>query len=706
MAPLAHGVVPRSLAPAHFNADRWAPPFLDDRSRRQRPLRTPRQAATEIDQQCTTRLTSLRLSPRNRAVVGPTRAAVTYSVLRPAPKQRRAVKTVSVPEPMQGLFAKAEEVVSRFFRDRVDDPAHGTIEIHGERYVLLRAAALSVEFFDLVRSLYAEDRRAEADEFARAILFDLAHAIGRTDARNFHEQMDLTDPIARLSAGPVHFAHTGWAFVEILPESQPTPDSDYCLVYDHPYSFESDAWVRYARHSQTPVCIMNAGYSSGWCEESFGLKLVSAEILCRAKGDETCRFVMAPPDRVSTRIAEYVARHAEIAPRAAHFRIPDFFARKREEENLKKRQDELERELRQTQKLEALGRLAGGIAHDFNNIISVVLGQAALAQRRVGAGDPLHADLAKIIRAGERAASLTQKLLTFGRSQVAQNDVLDLNLVVDETARMIERVIGDDVELSLRLAADAGCVRADRSQLEQVLMNLAVNARDAMPYGGRLLIATSRNGESLVDLVVSDSGVGMDAETRARAFEPFFSTKADRGSGLGLSTVYGIVTGAGASIALDTEPGRGCRFCLSFPRLPLRPTVSAPEPGRAAQGSGAVLIAEDRVELRELLERSLVESGYEVIAAENIDHALAVLADRDRHLDALLTDVVMPRMSGVELAARAVELRPGLKVLYMSGYAPDPQHRALFASDRAAFLQKPFSPDELAERLAALLRGP
>jgi two-component system cell cycle sensor histidine kinase/response regulator CckA len=607
---------------------------------------------------------------------------------------------------MQGLFAKAEEVVSRFFSERVDDPARGTIEIHGERYVLLRAAALSVEFFDLVRSLYDEDRRAEADEFARTILFDLAHAIGRTDARNFHEQMNLTDPIARLSAGPIHFAHTGWAFVEILPESKPSPDDEYCLVYDHPYSFESSAWVRNARHSDVPVCIMNAGYSSGWCEESFGLKLVAAEILCRAKGDETCRFVMAPPERISGRISDYVKANPAIAPRAAHFRIPDFFARKRDEENLKKRQDELERELRQTQKLEALGRLAGGIAHDFNNIISVVLGQAALAQRQLSADDPLAEDLAKIIRAGERAASLTQKLLTFGRSQVAHNDILDLNVVVDETAKMLERVIGDDVELSLQLAHDAGNVRADRSQLEQVLMNLAVNSRDAMPNGGRFSIATSRNGAELVDLVVSDTGSGMDDETRQRAFEPFFTTKADRGTGLGLSTVYGIVAGAGGTITLDTQPGAGCHFRLTFPRLEKRARARPAAASSVAQGSGSVLVVEDRVELRELLERALRSFGYDAIAAENVDHALAILADRDRHFDVLLTDVVMPRMSGVELAGRATELRPGLKVMYMSGYAPDARHRELFATDGAAFLQKPFTPDELAVRLAALVGAP
>ena len=180
------------------------------------------------------------------------------------------MKTVRVPDGMSELFARAEEVVSRFFSERVDDPTRGTIQIHGERYVLLRAAALSVEFFDLVRSLYGEERREEADEFARAILFDLAHAVGRTDAENFHEQMQLSDPIAKLSAGPVHFAHAGWAFVDILPESRPTADDEFCLIYDHPYSFESDAWVRAGRSSTFPVCIMNAGYSSGWCEASFG----------------------------------------------------------------------------------------------------------------------------------------------------------------------------------------------------------------------------------------------------------------------------------------------------------------------------------------------------------------------------------------------------------------------------------------------------
>jgi len=617
------------------------------------------------------------------------------------------VKTVRVPEEMAGLFAKAEEVVSTFFRDRKDDPSRGTIEIFGERYVLVRAASLSIEFFDLVRSIYGDARREEGDDFARAILFDLAHSIGRSDAQNFRGKMGLEDPIARLSAGPVHFAHAGWAFVEISPESRPTPDDAFHLVYDHPYSFESDAWVRAGRKSAFPVCIMNAGYSSGWCEESFGTKLVASELLCRGKGDETCRFVMAPPDRLEKRIAEYVGRHPELATRVAGYRIPDFFARMREEEALRTRQGELERELRQTQKLEALGRLAGGIAHDFNNLLSIVIGQSLLIERRLPAADPMRAELAKITRAGERAASLTQQLLAFGRSQLSRREALDLNGVIDDLARMLGPVLGDDVALELALAPDAGAVFADRTQLEQVIMNLVVNAREAMPEGGSVRVTTGREGTDRVLLVVEDDGEGMDAETLAHAFEPFFTTKGDHGTGLGLSTVYGIVTQAGGTITATSAQGKGTAFRIVLPRLTapaVSSTVVANAPGtRAARPPATVLVVEDRADLRDLIREALTAYGFDALAAATPEEALVTLADAKVKVDVLLTDVVMPRIGGLDLARRAREHRPALRVLFMSGYAPDGIQRELFATERAAFLQKPFSPDELAAKLDGLV---
>src|SRR5438552_12871027 len=215
-----------------------------------------------------------------------------------------SLKTVRVPPGMEGPFVEAERHVSRYFEERKDDPAHGTIEIHGERYILVRAASLSVDFMALVERIYGEERLGEANEFTNAILFDLAHAIGKSDAHNFHTRMGLVDPIAKLSAGPIHFAYSGWAFVDIFPESVPAPDDTFCLVYDHPYSFESDAWLRSGKRRQTPACIMNAGYSSGWCEESFGVTLVASEIFCRANGDPLCRFFMAHLDRSAPAVPE------------------------------------------------------------------------------------------------------------------------------------------------------------------------------------------------------------------------------------------------------------------------------------------------------------------------------------------------------------------------------------------------------------------
>ncbi|HEU5059083.1 MAG TPA: hypothetical protein VFU21_21265, partial [Kofleriaceae bacterium] len=385
------------------------------------------------------------------------------------------LKTVRVPPGMEELFVRAEEVVSRYFRDRVDDPSRGTIEVFGERYVLVRAASLSVEFFQLVSSLYGEGRQKDADDFARNILFDLAHSIGASDARNFHSKMDLRDPIARLSAGPVHFAHSGWAFVDIFAESHPTADRDYYLVYDHPYSFESDAWLRAGRTASFPVCIMNSGYSSGWCEESFGVVLVASEVLCRARGDEVCRFVMAHPERIEEFVGRYRDRSPELAPRITGYQIPDFFARKRMEEELRKSRDELEmrvrertaqlersnallreqmeqremaeRQLVHAQKLEALGRLAGGIAHDFNNVVGIVLARSEVVKRRLPAGDPLIGEVERIRGAAERAAKLTRQLLAFSRAQLLVPEVVDLGRAVSDLGRTMIPLIGEDIEL-------------------------------------------------------------------------------------------------------------------------------------------------------------------------------------------------------------------------------------------------------------------
>jgi len=652
-----------------------------------------------------------------------------------------SLKTARVPQQLGPAFLAAERVVTEYFRQRVEDAAQGTIEISGERFVLVRAASLSVEFFALVERLYGAGRESEARDFARNILFDLAHAIGRSDARRYQTATGQTDPLSRLAAGPITFSHSGWALVDILPGSLPVPTAEFYLLYDHHHSFESAAWLKAERSADFPVCIMNAGYSSGWCEESYGLALVASEVLCRARGDECCRFIMAPPERIERHVEGYIEAEPGLAGRIRGYQIPDFFARKRMEEQLRAARDDseqrvaertadlraanerlrqqmadrarMEQQLRQTQRLESLGRLAGGIAHDFNNLLGVIMGYSSTLQRRVPSEDPTHAMLAEITEAAQHAANLTRQLVTFSRSQVMRVRRIDLNEVVDDIARMLRHVLGDDIRLETRLSAGCALVLGDPSQMEQMLMNLAVNARDAMPGGGVLVLETEICSQGPphcpgggVRLGVIDTGVGMDESTRSKVFDPFFTTKPySGGTGLGLSTVYGIVTQCGGTITVESAPGHGARFDILLPAATGEPESNRPPnaPTKPVARGETILLVEDRIALRALLRQMLEDEGYRVLAAEDPGHAVRLAQEHPEDIDVLLTDVVMPVMSGREVAERVLEARPGLCVLFVSGYSEDPELLDGKLHDRAAFIRKPITPLDLHRAVRALL---
>jgi signal transduction histidine kinase len=405
-----------------------------------------------------------------------------------------------------------------------------------------------------------------------------------------------------------------------------------------------------------------------------------------------------------TRLAPAVSREVREA-RGRH-------ARRQAEEALRR----TEEQFRQAQKMEAMGRLAGGIAHDFNNLLTAILGYGDLITDQLSPADPLRADMEEILKAADRGAALTRQLLAFSRQQLLEPQILDLNSIVEGVAQLIRRLLGPDIEIVVECDPALGLIQADAGQLEQVIMNLAVNARDAMERGGRLTIETSNvllqaDDPTLspavapgpyVRLAVSDTGFGIDGDTLPRIFEPFFTTKErGKGTGLGLSTVYGIVTQSSGAIGVDSAPHQGTTFRIYLPHS--QEAVSDKDIARtatAARGSETVLLVEDEDAVRELIRKSLERHGFRVLAAESSSAALA-LVDTAGPIDLMVTDVLMPELGGPALAERMKRLRPGMKVLYISGYTDD---EALWQFDATVpFLQKPFTPESLARKVRETL---
>jgi PAS domain S-box-containing protein len=381
---------------------------------------------------------------------------------------------------------------------------------------------------------------------------------------------------------------------------------------------------------------------------------------------------------------------------------------------------QLEAQLRQAQKMEAVGRLAGGVAHDFNNLLTIVKIHSEFLRERIAESHPEREDVEEIYKAADRAAALTRQLLAFSRQQVLRPRELDLNTTVAELHKMLARLVGEDVTLLLRLQSDLGAVLADPGQMEQVIVNLVVNARDAMPAGGEVTIET-RNVElgpadlvrcpqmtpgPYVMLVVADTGVGMDDATKARIFEPFFTTKEPgRGTGLGLSTVYGIVKQSEGYVWVSSQRGHGTSVTVYLPRV--LTTAHRAEPAPAADGNPGgretILLVEDEAGVRALARRILHRQGYCVLEARDGQDAIDVAATFDGRIDLVLTDVVMPGMSGPDLATELIARQPGLRVIYMSGYTEDTIVYHGVLNTGIAFLHKPFTADALGRKVREVL---
>ncbi len=387
------------------------------------------------------------------------------------------------------------------------------------------------------------------------------------------------------------------------------------------------------------------------------------------------------------------------------------------EERLQRKEQELD----QAQRLDAVGRLAGGVAHDFNNLLTAIMVPAELAMESLPPDSPLRSDLSEIRDAGQRAAELTSQLLAFSRQQVLTVSVVDFDGVVEAAVHIVQRLIPESIAVRLHLDGAGRMVKVDRTQVEQVIINLAINARDAMPDGGDLLVETRvqevtpddadrhaglEPGEYVM-LAVTDSGVGMDAETRERIFEPFFTTKQrGRGTGLGLATVYGIVRQSGGDIWIYSEPGNGTVVKVFFPVATDVPApAAAPPVAGVPHGQGTLLFAEDDAAIRRIGERMLTRLGYAVLVAEDGEAALALSRSHEGRIDMLVSDVVMPGMNGVELYEHLSRERPGIAVLFLSGWTSDSVARHRIFEGDVPFLQKPFTTAQLGQRVHELLHG-
>ena len=410
--------------------------------------------------------------------------------------------------------------------------------------------------------------------------------------------------------------------------------------------------------------------------------------LCKERGVDTPFLIVSGTVNEEQAVVALRAGARDFITKGKLARLGPAVARELRDHAERAARRKAESQLFQAQKMDAVGQLAGGIAHDLNNIFGVILGEAELAERQVEAEGPRRR-ITRICEATERAAALVRQLLTFSRRQVVQPTTLLVNHVIGETMTMLERVVGEHIAVEYHLAGDLWWTRADVAHLEQVIMNLVINARDAMPTGGVLVLAT-RNASitaaglpppgDYVVLEVTDSGHGMSAETAARIFEPFFTTKEPgKGTGLGLATVYGIVAQAGGHIEVDSTPGRGATFRIHFPRAAraaARPAPAKPEKA-AARGHETILLVEDDLTFRLLVREVLEDAGYRVLAPETPEEALEIVASYSGTIPMLLTDVVLPRIRGPEIATRMAAARPGTKVLFMSGYSvrtsPDAQ---------------------------------
>jgi signal transduction histidine kinase/CheY-like chemotaxis protein len=617
--------------------------------------------------------------------------------------------SVVVPDDLKSVFDIAQQTVGTYFRDLKMDPGKGTIEINDQRYVLVRASALSKGFLDTIQKLYADRGTAEAFSIGKNFLFDIAHVIGMNDARNFHAKMNLTDPIAKLSAGPVHFAYSGWAFVDILPESHPTPDDDFYLVYRHPYSFEADSWKRSGEKADTTICIMNSGYSSGWCEESFGIPLTAVEVSCTARGDEHCTFLMSPPHKIQEHLDRYQAQNKNNYHTQHPYEIPTFFERKKVEEEMRRSR------LMAEASAKAKSDFVANVSHELRTPLNAILGFAELMnQTRL---DSVQKDyLEAISSSGSSLLAIINDILDLSKLDADKLVPEKAPFNIQELLRAVKVMLqprATEQQLDFRCIIDASLpvrVLGDPMRLRQVLVNLIGNAIKFTREGGIYVqcMLQEQDGRSVsVAFSIKDTGIGIPEEQLETIFERFNqgdndTTRKYGGTGLGLAIARQLVLLQGGTITLKSEQGKGSEFTVVLPfDLVDESAVNTPEQAEAkTAGAQRVLIVEDNLMNQKLAQIMLHNNGFRTVIANNGLEALELL--QQQSFDVILMDIQMPLMDGCQ-AARAIrkELQINIPIIAMTAYALDSEREQCIREGMNDYLAKPFTEADLLQKITS-----
>lgn len=618
--------------------------------------------------------------------------------------------SVIVPDDLKSIFDIAQQTVGTYFRDLKMDPGKGTIEINDQRYVLVRASALSKGFLDTIQKLYADRGTAEAFSIGKNFLFDIAHVIGMNDARNFHAKMNLTDPIAKLSAGPVHFAYSGWAFVDILPESHPTPDDDFYLVYRHPYSFEADSWKRSGEKADTTICIMNSGYSSGWCEESFGIPLTAVEVSCTARGDEHCTFLMSPPHKIQEHLDRYQAQNKNNYHTQHAYDIPTFFERKKVEEEMQRSR------LMAEASAKAKSDFVANVSHELRTPLNAILGFAEL-MNQTGL-DPVQKDyLEAISSSGSSLLAIINDILDLSKLDADKLVPEKVPFNIQELLRAVKvmlqpRAVAQQLDFTCTIDASLPVqVLGDPMRLRQVLVNLIGNAIKFTKEGGisvQCILQQQEGRSASVIFSIKDTGIGIPEEQQESIFERFNqgdndTTRKYGGTGLGLAIARQLVLLQGGTITLKSGQGKGSEFIVVLPfDLVDESLVTPGQTETKAAAAQKVLIVEDNLMNQKLAQIMLHNNGFRTAIANNGLEALELL--KQQNFDVILMDIQMPLMDGCQ-AARAIrkELQINTPIIAMTAYALDSEREQCIREGMSDYLAKPFTETDLLQKVASWL---